>query len=346
MNLSSLNSTESGNSRIGIFGLPVCDLEEARLVILPVPWEATVVYGSGTARAAEPVVKTSLLINLFNPDFQNSWQKGFHIMDVDKKVLTKSDYLRKEAELVTDYITHGDDVSKNSFMGKSIADINQGGEFLNNWVHERTGNLLKAGKLAVVLGGDNSVSFGYIKALAENNESFGILQIDAQCGLRKAYHGFVYSHVSTMYNVINEIPQVARVVQLGARDFCEEEWRFIQEHKDKICMFSNKTLQDRMLEGVTWQSISDEIITQLPQKVYISFDIDGLDPKYCPSTAMPVPGGLETAHIFYLIKKLAAEGKKIIGLDLTGVGSDTPTDASVGARVLWRLCNWLILSNN
>lgn len=101
-----------------------------------------------------------------------------------------------------------------------------------------------------------------------------------------------------------------------------------------------------MLEGVTWQSISDEIITQLPQKVYISFDIDGLDPKYCPSTAMPVPGGLETAHIFYLIKKLAAEGKKIIGLDLTGVGSDTPTDASVGARVLWRLCNWLILSNN
>jgi len=346
MSLSSFNPEETGTPKSGIFGLPFCDLAEARLVILPVPWEATVIRGSGTARAIEPVVKASSLINLFSPDFQHSWQKGFHLMDIDKKILTKSDYLRKEAELFVDYTEHGDDVKKSSFMGKSISDINQGGEFLNNWVYERTNNLLKTGKLVVVLGGDHSVSFGYIKALAESNEDFGILQIDAQCGLRKAYKGFVYSHVSTQYNIINEIPQVSKLVQLGVRDFCEEEWMFIQNHQDKICLFSNKLLQDRLLEGETWQSITDDIIEQLPQKVYINFDIDGLDPKYCPGTGMPVPGGLETAHVFYLIKKIAAKGKKIIGLDLVEVGSDTLTDSNVGARILWRLCNWLILSND
>jgi agmatinase len=346
MSLSSFNQEGANNFQEGIFGLPLCNFNEARLVILPIPWEATVIHGSGTARAAEPIVNASRRINLFNPEFQNSLQKNFYIMDIDKKILAKSDYLRKEAGLVVDYIAQGEDVNKNSFIGKSISDINQGGEFLNNWAYENTSNLLKAGKLVAVLGGDHSAPFGYIKALAERNDNFGILQIDAQCSLRKARNGFVYSHASALYNILNEIPQVTKLVQIGVRDFSEEEWNFIQNSNGKISLFLDETLKERVLEGETWQNITDEIIAQLPQNVYINFDVDGLDPKYCPSSGTPAPGGFEVAQVFYLIKKILTKGKKIIGFDLVDVGSDTPTDAIVGARILWRLCNWFMLSNN
>ncbi|ANI90310.1 agmatinase [Arachidicoccus ginsenosidimutans] len=347
VDLSTFNPGEVGNPENGIFGLPFNTVEDAQVVILPVPWETTVSFGAGTARSIEPVLKASLHIDLFEPDFQNCWKKGFYMLDVDKKILTKSDYLRKEAELFVDYICHGDEVEKNTFMCKSIREINQGGEYLNNWVYERAINLLDKGKLVGVLGGDHSTPFGFIKALAETKGEFGILQIDAHCGLRKAYEGFVHSHASIMYNVLNELPQVTKLVQIGVRDFCEEEWDYVQEHKDRITTFLDRSIKERMFEGETWQKISDEIIEQLPQNIYISFDIDGLDPKLCPNTGMPVQGGFETAQIFYLIKKLVAKGKKIIGFDLVEVGSNhVTTDAYVGARVLWQLCNWLTLSNS
>ena len=90
----------------------------------------------------------------------------------------------------------------------------------------------------------------------------------------------------------------------------------------------------------------DEIIGQLPQKVYISFDIDGLDPKLCPNTGTPVQGGFETEQVFYIFKKIQQSGKQIIGCDLSEVSpGETFWDANVGARVLFKLCNLLVASN-
>ncbi|HEY0298218.1 MAG TPA: agmatinase family protein [Arachidicoccus sp.] len=347
VDLSSFDPNDVGNPENGIFGLPFNNVDDAQLVILPVPWETTVNYGAGTARAIDHILRASLQIDLFDLDFKDTWKKGFYMLDHDKKILTKSDYLRKEAELFVDYICHGDEVEKNTFMCKSIREINQGGEFLNNWVYEHAMDLLNKEKLVGLLGGDHSTSFGFIKALAETKGDFGILQIDAHCDLRKAYEGFKYSHTSVMYNVLQEIPQVNKIVQIGVRDFSEAEWNCIQENKDRVVTFFDRNIKERIYEGETWQKISDEIIDQLPQNIYISFDIDGLDPKLCPSTSMPVQGGFEAAEIFYLLKKIVAKGKKIIGFDLVEVGSNNNvTDANVGARVLWQLCNWLSISNN
>lgn len=347
VDLSSFDPNSVGNPENGLFGLPFNSVEDAHLVVLPVPWEVTVSYGFGAARSIDPVLKASLQIDLFDPDFKDTWKRGFFMPDLDKKILTKSDYLRKEAELFVDYICHGDEVDKNNFMCKSIREINEGGAYLNNLVYEQSMALLKKGKLVALLGGDHSTPLGYMKALGETKGTFGILQIDAHCDLRKAYEGFTYSHASIMYNALNEVPEVSQLVQIGIRDYCQEEWDFIQENPDRIKTFFDRKIKERMYEGETWKVIADEIVAALPQNVYISFDIDGLDPKLCPNTGTPVQGGFEADQVLYLIKKIVASGRKLVGFDLVEVGSNNNiTDANVGARMLWNLCNWLMISNS
>ena len=129
------------------------------------------------------------------------------------------------------------------------------------------------------------------KAIAEKFGDFGILQIDAHCDLREAYEGFVYSHASIMYNALEEIPAITRLVQVGIRDYCEEEWEYIRQSNGRIVTYFDKDIKERQYEGDNWKAIADEIIQQLPEKVYLSFDIDGLDPKLCPNTGTPVQGG-------------------------------------------------------
>ncbi|MER3498419.1 MAG: agmatinase [Chitinophagaceae bacterium] len=345
MDLSQFDPNSAGNPNNNIFGLPFSE-EDARLVILPVPWEVSVSYGAGTARSASHILKASLQVDLYDPDMPDGWQQGFYIREADKKLLMKSDYLRKEAELFIDYISKGQVIEENQFMCKTLKDVNEGSVFLNNWVYEQTISLLNRGKLVGLLGGDHSTPLGFFKALAEKHGDFGILQIDAHCDLRVAYEGFVYSHASIMYNALNEIPQLQKLVQLGIRDYSGLELEYIKNSNGRVITYFDRDIRFRQFEGETWKNIVDEIIDQLPDKVQISFDIDGLDPKLCPNTGTPVHGGFETEQVFYLFNKVLASGRKIIGFDLNEVGvAESDWDANVGARVLWKLCNLLVKSN-
>lgn len=342
--LSLFDPNAPGNPNNNIFGLPFSE-EDARLVILPVPWEVTVSYGSGTARAAGHIMKASLQIDLFDPDVRDGWKEGFFMRSPDKKVLMKSDYLRKEAELYIDYISKGSCIDQNPFMCKSLREINEGSAYLNNWVYMQTKDLLNRDKLVGLLGGDHSTALGYMKALAEKHGAFGIVQFDAHADLRKGYEDFTYSHASVMYNALEEIPGIQRLMQIGARDICEEEWGYICQSNHRVITYFDQEIKERQYGGENWKQIADEIIGHLPQQVYLSFDIDGLDPKYAPNTGMPVPGGLEFEEVFYLLKRLIQSGRKLIGFDLTEVGTgENGWDASLGARALWRLCNIFILS--
>ena len=343
--LSQFDPNSVGNPNNNIFGLPFTE-EESRLVILPVPWEVTVSYNAGTARAPEHVFKASLQVDLFDPEFKDEWKQGYFMRSSDRKILMKSDYLRKEAELYINYIAGGEDVNANKFMCKTLKEVNAGGLLLNEWVYEQTKDLMAAGKLVALLGGDHSTPLGYFKAIAEKYEDFGILQIDAHCDLRVAYENFVYSHASVMYNALKEIPQLKKLVQVGVRDYCEEEWNFINANADRVTTFFEKDIKERLYEGDSWQQITNQIIDQLPANVFISFDIDGLDPKLCPHTGTPVQGGFETEAIFYLFKKIQKSGRKIVGFDLNEVGiSQDEWDENVGARCLFKLCNLLVASN-
>jgi agmatinase len=344
--LSTFDPNSVSNPHNNIFGLPFTE-DEARLVILPVPWEVTVSYGAGTARAPEHVFMASLQVDLYDPDVPEAWKQGLFMKSIDRKVLLKSDYLRKEAELFIDYISKGDKVEANQFMTKTLKDVNEGSLFLNKWVYDQTKSLLDKNKLVGLLGGDHSVPLGYMKAIAEKHGNFGILQIDAHCDLRKGYMGFVYSHASIMYNALNEIPEIERLVQVGIRDYSETEWEYIFNSNYKVITYFDRELKERLYEGQTWQYVAEEIVGKLPDKVYISFDVDGLDPKLCPNTGTPVPGGMESEQIFYIFNKLIKSGKQIIGFDLneTGVG-DNDWDSNVSSRILFKLCNLLIASNS
>jgi agmatinase len=202
--LSQFDYNCAGNPNNNIFGLPFTE-EEARLVILPVPWEVTVSCSAGTARSYEHIFKASLQVDLFDIDNKDGWRQGFYMRSSDKKVLLKSDYLRKEAELYIDYISKGAKVVKNTFMSKSLKEINEGSTFMNNWVYEQSKDLLDKGKLVGLLGGDHSTPLGFFKALSEKHGDFGILQIDAHCDLRKSYENFTFSHASIMYNALEVI---------------------------------------------------------------------------------------------------------------------------------------------
>jgi agmatinase len=343
--LSKFDINGVSNPNNNIFGLPFAE-DESRVIILPIPWEVTVSYGRGTARSTEHVFKASLQIDLFDDEMPDAWKSGYFFKTFNPKILLKSDFLRKEAELYIDFFSKEEVVSENNFMCKSLKDINEGSNFLNQWVYEQTKALLDKDKLVGILGGDHSTPLGYWKAIGEKHGPFGILQIDAHCDLRESYEGFKYSHASIAYNGLNEIPELERLVQIGVRDYSKSEWDYICNSNYRVIAFLDRELKNRQFEGEAWKSICNDIIDKLPQKVYISFDIDGLDPKLCPNTGTPVPGGLQSEEVNYLFRKIIKSGRQIIGFDLVEIGiSETGWDANVGARQLWQLCNLLVASN-
>lgn len=343
--LSNFDPNSVGLKSNNIFGLPFKE-DESELVLLPVPWEVTVSYRQGTARGPENIFDASMQVDLYDPDVTDGWKKGFYMLPVDKNIRKKSDYLRQCAELIISCLIDGGDVGKNDQLCGKLREVNDGGTMMYNWVHEMTLNLLKEGKKVGLIGGDHSTPLGFIKALSEVHESFGILQIDAHADLREAYEGFTYSHASIMYNVLKQVPQMNKLVQVGIRDYCDEELDLIEASNGRVVTFFDKDIKARQYEGETWKQVCTDIINALPQKVYISFDIDGLDPKLCPNTGTPVPGGFEVEQIFYLFKQLHASGREVIGFDLNEVScgehSSDGIDAIVGSRILYKLCNYMV----
>ena len=112
-------------------------------------------------------------------------------------------------------------------------------------------------------------------------------------------------------------------------------------------MFDDWQLKDNTYSGMNWATQCEKIIATLPEAVYISFDIDGLTPEFCPHTGTPVPGGLDFNQAIYLIQTLVKAGKTIIGFDLCEVapGESGEWDGNVGARLLYKLSNLMYLSH-
>jgi len=139
--------------------------------------------------------------------------------------------------------------------------------------------------------------------------------------------------------------KVFLIVQVGIRDLCEGEVERIKSDR-RIIMFDDWQLKDNAYSGMNWATQCEKIIATLPELVYISFDIDGLAPEFCPNTGTPVPGGLDFNQAIYLLQKLVKAGKTIIGFDLCEVapGDRGEWDGNVGARLLYKLANLMYLS--
>lgn len=330
----------------GIFGLPYTPTE-SKLVLIPVPWEATTSYGGGTSLGPQAILQASRQVDLFDIDLGNFFRAGISMLDEASDLIKWNQIAKQAAQIV---IT-ADDATPAHEIANAKVTVNQYSEQVNQFVYEQTKYWLAQDKIVGVVGGDHSVPLGTIRAYLEKYPNMGILHIDAHADLRCAFEGFAYSHASIMYNVMQET-SLAKLVQVGIRDFCEEEFDFINAHPARMKTFFDAELAEQKLQGKNWAVLCDEMISHLPQEVYISFDIDGLDSRFCPHTGTPVPGGLEYTEVLYLIKKVALSGRKIIGFDLNEVslGHTLPEtiepsaewDANVGARILYKLCGWTL----
>ncbi len=330
-----------GSSDAAIYGLPFT-AKEADIILVPVPWEVTTSYGGGTAAGPAAIQEASYQVDLFHREFPGLWKRGIVMDHIPKALLEQSNALKKQAAHVVAYLTEGGDAKAKARAGKALKLINAECAVMNDWVEQRTGHWLDQGKCVGLVGGDHSTPLGFLRAHAARHPEFGILHIDAHMDLRIAYEGFTFSHASIMYNALG-LEQVRTLLQVGIRDFCQQENDVFLAQKGRVRTVLSADIRRQQYAGATWRDQCDAIIAALPEKVHISFDIDGLDPKLCPHTGTPVPGGLEFEEATYLLSRLAASGRKIIGFDLVEVapGRHDDWDANVGARMLFHLCGVL-----
>ncbi len=318
-----------------LFGLPF-DENTADLIVIPVPWEVTVSYRAGTADGPAAILEASAQVDLFINDIPDAWQMGL-AMAAPPPGLEQEN--RKYRDLAVSYINwlESEDGLISEGMKVIPRAVDEMAEKLQIYIRSKANEFIKEGKLVALLGGDHSTPLGMIQAMASHYKSFGILQIDAHADLRKAYEDFRYSHASIMYNAL-EHREVSKLVQVGIRDLCEEEDLRIQKSDGRIVTYFDANLKEERYRGKSWHEQCEKIVDQLPDLVYISFDIDGLDPRFCPNTGTPVPGGLEYSEVMHLFRVLVKSGRKIIGFDLNEVApGEDEWDANVGARILYQL---------
>ncbi len=323
-----------------LFSLPH-RYEEAAIVVLPVPWDVTTSYGDGTSRGPEAILKASAQLDLSDPYFHQSiWEYGVYMIPRDPAWLEKNDRLR---QLARNCISWQEQYPGQAYPEREAAmlrEVNLGSEQLHHSTREEVEKALSDGKLVGLIGGEHSIAYGLLQAIDAKGSEFGILQIDAHADLRNAYEGFRFSHASIFHNAL-QLSSVIRLTQVGLRDYAPGEWRVIQTD-GRIQAFTSASLREQQFRGKSWHELCNEIVSTLPDQVYVSFDIDGLSPDLCPNTGTPVPGGLSFSEALYLLQQLAHSGKRIVGFDLSEVApgkAEDEWDGNVGARMLFHLCN-------
>lgn len=346
--MSKFDPNAAAGNESGIFGLP-CQEAESALVYLPVPWEVTTSYGGGTSKAPAAILEASRQVDLFDMDVLRPYEAGLFMLPESDELRNLNEKAKQVAQKVMDAVAEGTENSAEN--QQNIEMVNQWCQTMNQIVYQETRRLLKAGKVVGVVGGDHSVPFGALQAIGEQYSSFGVLHFDAHSDTRRAYEGFTWSHASIMYNVLERIPQVSKLVQVGIRDLCEQEVNTVLLHGERVSTYYDRDLARRKLEGMSWGQLAREMIALLPDSVWVSFDIDGLDPRFCPHTGTPVPGGLDFHEANYLLSLLVASGRKVIGFDLNEVAPNLENpndewDANVGARLLYKLSAWTLLSQS
>jgi len=326
----------------GVFGLPD-EPERARVHILPVPFDATTSYRKGACNGPEAILAASRQVELYDPSFGRPWRQGLHWIEADPRVYTWNEDASEAADPI---IAAGGAIGGEPKLEKRLARVNVLGAQLNEYVEGEVARLLEAERLPVLVGGDHSVPFGAIAACARKHGAIGLLHFDAHADLREAYEGFTWSHASIMFNVVNRIPAVTKLVQVGIRDLGEREHELIRGSKGRIHTLFDADWQRAKQEGGNLRELARKTLALLPQKLYLSFDIDGLEPALCPNTGTPVPGGLTWPEALLWLEELAQCGKQVVGLDLNEVNPGNPDavgegtdswDAIVGARLLYRM---------
>lgn len=328
----------AGSKDSGIFGLNT-SREDAKIVLVPVPFAATVSYGGGAENGPEAILAASHQVDLYDWHFGRIYEAGIHLQPADPAIIAAHGPARQAVVA----IQQGGDAAS---IAANVGAVDAAGSLVNASLRKAVAPLLDDDRIVGVIGGDHSIPFAAIAAAAER-QPLGILHIDAHADLRVAYEGFQWSHASIMHNVLEQCPEVQRLVQIGVRDYSEGELLAIHRQGGRVVTHFDPDWQARRFSGVPFDELVAEAVGALPDRVWISVDIDGLDPSLCPNTGTPVPGGMSFAEVAHLLQRLAESGRHVVGFDLVEVApGDDEWDANVAARLLYKLCGAALRSRS
>jgi len=321
------------------YGLPH-SVDEARVVLVPVPFEATTSYGGGAAEGPAAVLRASAQVDLFDLETGRPYVDGIAMLPEEPRVRVWN----SEAKRLAGPIIEAGGAAPGD---AGLARVNAICEELNAWLERTVARLIADGKLVATVGGDHGSIYGAFAAHAHAYPGMGILHLDAHADLRDAYEGFTWSHASIFHNVVRRLPEVSRLVQVGLRDISEAELALVESSGGRVIIHSDPELKRRGFDGEPWARQVDRIVQGLPEQVYLSFDIDGLDPTLCPHTGTPVPGGLSFPEASALVAGVVRSGRRIVGMDLNEVApgpEGDEWDGNVGARLLYKMIGWALRS--
>ncbi len=234
--------------------------------MIPVPWEATVSYGEGTSKGPKAILDASQQVDLYDLIYPNGWKEGIAMQDIPSSIFYNNQYTKEKVlKYIDKYMEREIDLNLQSEIDKDCSD-------LNDYVRETTKNFLNDNKIVGLVGGDHSIPLGYFESLSSKYENFGVLHIDAHADLRDAYEGLTYSHASIFFNAL-KIKNITKLVQVGVRDFCEQEYNLVKENKDRIFFYTDSEIRRDLFLGKTLKEKYSEIISNLPENVYISLTL-------------------------------------------------------------------------
>lgn len=246
---------------------PPVSWSDAKVVVVPIPYDSTTSYRSGTREGPAAILNASRQIETYDEDTGVDWCEEVPILTLP--------------EIQPDMRGPGAQLERVYNVCKPV---------------------VESGKLLAAIGGEHSLSLSTIKAVHERHPKMSVLQIDAHLDLRNTYEETPFSHACVMRRVRDYCP----VVPVGIRNVSQEEAEYVEQ--EKIRVFYAKDVAGK----TGWEH---QVLDQLTDEVFVSIDVDGLDPSVIPSTGTPEPGGLGWYEALRLLRMVALH-RRIVGFDV------------------------------
>ncbi|MEI6596784.1 MAG: agmatinase [bacterium] len=281
-------------------------LENARVVILPVPYDGTSTWGKGADKGPEAILEASANMELYD-------------IETDSEVY-----------------------KKNIFTAKPVLEKGAPEKMVKK-VKLAVGEFLKQNKFVVTLGGEHSVTAGVVEAYAGKFKNLSVLQLDAHADLRPEYHGSKYNHASTMARVSKLCPIVQvgiRSMDITEKPFIDKARVFFAE--DIYPVNQKNPISGLGINGVNNKTAwMDKAISKLTNQVYITIDLDVFDPSILPSTGTPEPGGLGWYQVLEFLKKVI-DKKEVVGFDIVELCPNKNEKSSdfLAAKLIYKLLSY------
>ncbi|WP_461833942.1 agmatinase [Desulfothermus sp.] len=276
------------------------------IIVLPVPYEGAVSFGTGTKKGPMAILRASLEIE--------TWDEELEIDLLDVAKFNTLDYFEP-----------------------TVAGPKYVFESLYNYLKS---NLDPAKDFLLTIGGDHSVALAPIKFYHDYYKDLFVLQIDAHCDLREEFQGSKYSHGSVMARVRDlDIP----IIQLGIRSLCKQESERLKKDSNITTCFA------RDIFNLSPQKVAKKIKEILNNRpLYLTFDVDGVDPSIVPGTGTPEPGGIPFFWLYDFWIHLFKQNISLVGMDvceLAPIPNQLVSESTVVKFINRILCAYLVFYN-